>query len=599
MPPKDLFAFIWHYTAPFKWLLLAGMIVSGLMAVIEVWVFDFIGNIVNWLAATNPGDLFADKGSEIILMIAIVAVLWPLFALIDDTVTHQGMLGNYAMQIRWRAHRYMLRQSISHFTDDFAGRLATKVMQTALGVREAVLKVTNLFVYVAVYVLGALTLFTASDIRLAIPTLIWIFVYAGLGWHFMPRLQKISQEQADARSGLTGRIVDAYSNIQTVKMFSSNEEEDVYAKEGMETMLDTVYRQMRQVTLLSFFIHLVNGILIASTLGLGLWLWSRGQVETGALAVSGALLMRLQGMSHWFLWEVAALFESIGSVQDGIETLSRPISITDPDIPKPFQVVHGEIAYKDVHFNYGKTEGDGVIADFNLAIKPGEKVGLIGRSGAGKSTLVNLLLRLYDTEKGDILIDNHRIVDISQEELRKNIAVVTQDTSLLHRSIRENIAYGRPEATEQEIHQAAELAEAWDFIPDLVDGKGRKGLDAHVGERGVKLSGGQRQRIAIARVILKDAPILVLDEATSALDSEAEAAIQQQLDQLMQGKTVIAIAHRLSTIAAMDRLIVIDKGEIKEQGTHSQLVAQDGIYASLWARQSGGFIAVDETEEQT
>ena len=592
MPPSGMWAFIWHYTKPFKWMLLSLAILSALAGAVEVTLFNFIGTIVNWLSDTAPGDLFADKGGELVLIAIVALVLWPLLGFLSEALLHQGLLGNYAMQIRWRAHRYMLQQSTQFFTDDFAGRLTTKVMQTALGVRDAVVKVTNLFVYVGVYFTGAVLLFAAADIRLTAPILIWLVAYGLTMRHFLPKLKDVSKEQADARSGLVGRIVDAYTNIQTVKMFSSGRQEEGYAREGMEIMLDTVYRQMRQVTMLSLTLMIINAALITGTLGLGLYLWTGGLIEAGALAVAGALLMRIQGMSHWFIFEVAGLFESIGSVQDGIETVARPIKVRDADTPAPFAVTGGAVKFDDIGFHYGK--GSGIIENLTLSIGPGEKVGIVGRSGAGKSTLVSLLLRLYDVEKGRILIDNQDIAKIAQEDLRRAVGVVSQDTSLLHRSIFDNIAYGKPQATQEMVEEAARLAEAADFIPGLKDGKGRTGYDAHVGERGVKLSGGQRQRIAIARLILKDAPILVLDEATSALDSESELAIQTQLQRLMAGKTVIAIAHRLSTIAAMDRLIVIDRGRIVEEGSHGELVERGGLYADLWAHQSGGFIGADE-----
>ena len=587
-PPAKTLAFIWHYTKPFKWLLVTGIVVSIIMAVIELAIFGFIGSLVDWLASAERENFLATHLGEIIFMGILTAVIWPLLALIDDTIMHQGMMGNFAMQIRWRGHRYMLRQSTQFFADDFAGRIATKVMQTALGVRDTVMQLTTLYTYVGAYAIGAIVMFAASDWRLSIPILLWMVAYGIVMRFFLPRLQKISEAQSDARSVLTGRVVDAYSNIQTVKLFSSNQDEDKYAREGMEIMLDPVYKQMRMATQLSFWLHFLNGLLIASTIGIGLWLWSINAVAASALAVSTALLMRLQGMSHWFIWEVAGLFENIGAVEDGMGTIAKDIAVKDPETPTSFEEPKGSIIFKDLSFHYGKEKG--VLEKFNLEIKEGEKVGLIGRSGAGKSTLINLLLRLYDPEKGRIEINKTDIKSVLQEDLRRNIAVVSQDTSLLHRSIRENIAYGMPEASEEDIIKAARQADADSFIPELTDGKDRTGYEAHVGERGVKLSGGQRQRIAIARVILKNAPILVLDEATSALDSEAEAAIQEQLDSLMAGKTVIATAHRLSTIAAMDRLIVLDQGQIIEDGTHDSLLAQDGVYASLWKRQSGGFL---------
>ncbi|MEO1042998.1 MAG: ABC transporter ATP-binding protein [Pseudomonadota bacterium] len=590
-PPTKLFAFIWYYAKPFRWLLGTMIITSTVIALMEVFAFERIGALVDLAAQSGGENFMATHGLELLLTVFVIAIAWPLLSVLDDLILLQGVMGNMAMNIRWRGHRYLLRQSSSFFADDFAGRVATKLMQTALGARETAVKLTNIMVWGTVYFGSAFLLFFANDPWLTAPLLVWLVVYLAAMQFFLPRMAKVSEQQSEDRSMLTGRIVDAYTNIGTVKLFSTGPAEDAYAREGMETMLGSVYGQMRLATALSAILHFINGMMIAGTLGLGLVLWSGGQISIGAVAFASTLALRLQGISHYFLWEIANLFENIGMTQNGMEMMSKPLSIVDQS-EKPLRVERGEVTFDNVTFSYGKEKG--VIGNFAMTLKPGEKVGLVGRSGAGKSTLVNLLLRLHDVEGGKILIDGQAIAGITQDSLRSSIGVVTQDTSLMHRSIRENIAYGRPGATEDEIITAAKKAEAWDFIQGLSDQKGRTGLDAHVGERGVKLSGGQRQRIAIARVILKDAPILIFDEATSALDSEVEAAIQERLDDLMGDKTVIAIAHRLSTIAAMDRLIVLEQGQIVEEGSHNALLAQDGLYASLWKRQSGGFIGTKE-----
>ncbi|MEE4211398.1 MAG: ABC transporter ATP-binding protein [Parvularcula sp.] len=593
-PPSKLWAFIWYYAKPFKWLFAATIVTSALIAFIEVFAFERIGALVDLAAESGPDAFFSEHALTLWVALGLIAFIWPLLTLIDEVTYLQGIMGNMPMSIRWRGHRYLLRQSASFFADDFAGRVATKLMQTALGAREVAAKLTNLFVWATVYFGSALVLFAANDWRLTLPLAVWFAAYVLCLRYYLPKLSAISKLQSDDRSMLTGRIVDAYTNISTVKLFSNGPAEDEYAREGMRKMLGSVYPQMRYATQLSVTLHLMNGFLIAATLGLGLFLWSGGAITIGAVAFATSLALRLQGISHFFLWEVANLFENIGMTEDGMETIARPLSVTDRTQTE-LKVTRGEIAFEKIHFRYG--EDKRVIQDLDLTIAPGEKVGLIGRSGAGKSTLVNLLLRLHDLEDGKILIDGQDIGHVTQDSLRRSIGVVTQDTALMHRSIRENIAYGRPEASEEDVISAAERAEAWDFIRDLEDKKGRRGLEAHVGERGVKLSGGQRQRIAIARVILKDAPILVLDEATSALDSEVEAAIQSRMDDLMAEKTVIAIAHRLSTIAAMDRLIVLDKGQIVEEGNHASLLERGGLYASLWQRQSGGFIGADESDD--
>jgi len=591
-PPQSMLKFVWHYTKPFRFLLLCLFITSALISGIEVYMFNAIGNMIDWMQVSDPSTFFDVYGDELLGVAVLILVIWPLLSLLDSALEHQGLLGNFAMQIRWRAHRYLLGQSTTFYANDFAGRIATKVMQTALSVRDSIVSINGLVVYVVVYFSSALVIFVSNDVRLALPLISWLVAYVLVMRYFLPKLKIVSAEQSDARSLMTGRVVDAYSNIQTVKMFSSSNAEELYAKDSMQEMLVSVYKQMRLVTQLNTTLIGLNALLICTTMGFGVWLWTQSIVSAGAIAVAGALTLRLQAMSQWFIWELARLFEAIGTTQDGMNTLAQPKSVEDVSGATDLVVERGQIVFSKVEFHYGKQSG--VINDFSLNINAGERIGIVGRSGAGKSTLVNLLLRLYDLENGTIKIDGQNIAQVNQQSLRHQIAMVTQDTSLLHRTIRENIIYGRPNASEQELLHAIKLAKADDFVNDLEDSEGNRGLDAKVGERGVKLSGGQRQRIAIARVILKDAPILILDEATSALDSEVEAAIQEQLEQLMRGKTVMAIAHRLSTIAKMDRLIVLENGQIAEQGTHAQLVSDGGTYAKLWSRQSGGFLGSNQ-----
>ncbi|MGV8832829.1 MAG: ABC transporter ATP-binding protein [Devosia sp.] len=593
-PPKGLVAFCLHYShGAKKWLGLMALL-AALIAASEILLFGFIGDIVNWLAAADPKTFLATDGWKLAIMGAIILVVMPVLVVFSTLIMHQTLLSNFPQRIRWMSHRYLIRQSMSYFQDEFAGRIGAKLMQTSLAVREVVMKLLDMLVYVVVYFTGAVFLAASSDWRLAVPFLVWVVGYVAMMRYFIPRLGKISQAQADARSLMTGRIVDSYSNIATVKLFSHSNREEGYAKEAMDQFLDTAYRQMRLFSVLNIMVNWSGAVLLFLVGATGIWLWLQGSMTPGALAVSLGLVMRFQGMSQWVMWEMSSLFENIGTVRDGISSISLPRIVTDETEAEPIGTVKGDIKFENVSFHYGKTGG--VIEDLNLHIRPGEKIGLVGRSGAGKSTIVNLLLRFYDRADGHILIDGQDIARVTQDSLRANIGVVTQDTSLLHRSVRENILYGRPDASEAMMREAADLAEASDFIEGLSDPKGRTGFDAHVGERGVKLSGGQRQRIAIARVLLKNAPILVLDEATSALDSEAEAAIQSQLQLLMRGKTVIAIAHRLSTIAMMDRLVVLDKGRVIETGTHAELLETGGIYSSLWNRQSGGFIDADQTE---
>ncbi|MBH0079780.1 ABC transporter ATP-binding protein [Pseudoalteromonas sp. NZS11] len=596
-PPSTLFAFCRHYTKGMELSLVLMSISAAMLAILEVSLFSYMGQLVDWLTAYTPETLFVEQKSELIKMAVVLLLVLPVVVFFHSAILHQALLGNYPMSIRWLAHRYLLRQSVSFYQNEFAGRIATKVLQTSLAVRETVTKLLDVLMYIVVYFGSMVFLVAEADWRLMIPLLVWLVLYICVQLYFVPRLKKIASSQADARSEMTGRIVDSYTNISTIKLFSYTQREEQYAKQSMDVFLQPVYKQMRLVTSLNFVIQSLNYLLVFSVTAVSLYLWSLSAISAGAIAVAVSLALRLNGMAQWIMWEISSLFENIGTVADGMKTLSNPIEVADKPNADTLNVSQGAIEFNNVHFNYGKaaneTNRSPVMDGLNLNIKPGEKIGLVGRSGAGKSTLVNLLLRFYDTDSGTIKIDGQNITGVSQESLRRYIAMVTQDTSLLHRSVKDNILYGRPDATQAEMINATKQAKALEFINDLVDSKGNKGFDAQVGERGVTLSGGQRQRIAIARVLLKNAPILILDEATSALDSEVEAAIQASLDDLMTGKTVIAIAHRLSTIAQMDRLIVLDDGGVVEQGTHEELIAKGGIYAALWTHQTGGFIGVD------
>ena len=594
-PPRSLYAFCRHYTRGTEpWLALMALLTTAI-AITEVSLYAFTGSIVDRLSSHTPATFLQEEGWNFALMAVVVLLVMPALNLLSAMVIHQTLLGNFPMRIRWQVHRYLLRQSMGYFQDEFAGRISTKLMQTSLAVRETVIKLLDVGNYVIVYFGGALIVAASADWRLMLPFAGWIVAYSILLRYAIPRLNKVAQEQADARSTMTGRIVDSYTNIATVKLFSHSHREEDYARESMGEFLDTVHRQMRLATIVNVSNDTLNMLLLFAVASTGIGLWMNDAVSVGAIAVAIAFVLRLMGMSQWIMWEMSALFENIGTVQDGINSIALPATVDDAPDAKDIGPVRGDIRFEHVTFHYGKQGG--VIEGLDLHVRPGEKVGLVGRSGAGKSTLVNLLLRFYDREGGAIRVDGTDIATVTQDSLRAAIGVVTQDTSLLHRSVRENILYGRPDASEAELVEAARQANADGFIQELVDAKGRRGYDAQVGERGVKLSGGQRQRIAIARVLLKNAPILVLDEATSALDSEVEAVIQENLYRLMQGKTVIAIAHRLSTIAAMDRLVVMDQGRIVEQGTHEQLLAHGGLYAQLWQRQSGGFLELEaETE---
>jgi ATP-binding cassette subfamily B multidrug efflux pump len=595
-PPKNFFAFLWACSEGLRPYILAMTLCTAVIGAFEALLFAMLGRVVDWLAAVEPARLWTEQRGSLLLLAAILAAS-PIVVALQTMLKHQTLAANFPMRLRWNFHRLLLRQSMGFYQDEFAGRIATKVMQTALAVRDTWLTVADILVFITIYFVTMVAVVGSFDAWLLLPFLGWLALYAAALVFFVPRLGKVAAAQADARSLMTGRVTDAYTNIATVKLFSHANREASYARAAMQEFMQTAYAQMRLVSGFEITNHLLSMALLASTAGAALWLWTQGQVSVGAVAAATAMALRLNGISHWIMWELASLFEHVGTVQDGINTLARRHTVVDRAGAEPLQVPRGEIRFEHVRFAYGGERS--VIEDFSLTIRAGEKIGLVGRSGAGKSTIVNLLLRFYDVEGGRILIDGQDIAEVTQTSLRAQVGMVTQDTSLLHRSVRDNIVYGRPDATDERMVAAARRAEAHEFILGLSDPKGRHGYDAHVGERGVKLSGGQRQRVAIARVMLKDAPILLLDEATSALDSEVEAAIQQSLYRLMEGKTVVAIAHRLSTIAAMDRLIVMDRGRIVEEGDHASLLAQGGLYARLWAHQSGGFLGEEVDEDET
>ena len=624
-PREGMLKFMWACTKGLRGWLLLFMILSAGIGIYEAMLFAWIGNIVDWLGVYTPQNLWAEKGDMLLLILAVM-ILSPLWIALSSFIHFQTLQGVFPMQMRWRFHQRMLGQSMQFYQDEFSGRVSAKVMQTALAVRDTVMTVTDMFMYVAVYFITSGIILFNLDSLLLIPFIVWFVLVWLAMWYFIPKLKQTAIVQADARALMTGRITDAYANIMTVKLFSHSRRELDYAKNAMVQFLGTVHAQMRWVSYLEVSTHLISVILVSSTAGIGIYLWQQSAVGVGAIAAATAMALRLNGLTRWIMWQTASLFESIGTVQDGMRTLSAPQTIVDKPNAAILKVSDGRIVFDHVDFSYeGEDDATGLnkhksgkpldnmnedaaipaadsaagtsyvklLDNFYLDIKPGEKIGLVGRSGAGKSTLVNLLLRFFDVDKGKIYIDGQAIDEVTQESLRQQIGMVTQDTSLLHRTVRENIAYGRPDATDEEIITASKQAQAWDFIKDLYDDKGNTGLDTQVGERGVKLSGGQRQRIAISRVMLKNAPILLLDEATSALDSEIEFAITESLNDIMTGKTVIAIAHRLSTIAALDRLVVMDKGRIIEQGSHDELLALNGVYARLWQRQSGGFLGED------
>ena len=593
-PPQTLFAFLWDYSQPFKRLFVFTAIMSVIVAAVEIGLIYYMGRVVDVLNAGNPTEVWQRYGTELILVAVFILVVRPVLQVVDVALLNNAILPNFGTLVRWRSHAQVLRQSVGWFENDFAGRIANRIMQTPPAAGEAVFQVFDAITFSMAYLIGAAVLLWNADLRLVVPLLIWLGLYLVLLRWTMKRVGPASKAASDARSQVTGRVVDSYTNIHSVKMFAHHDLELSYAREAIENTRRTFSKEMRIYTVMDVSLVILNGLLIVGVVGWAIWLWMGGLASVGVVAAATALTLRLNAMTGWIMWAVSAFFRSLGVVSEGMETIAQPITLVDGPNAKPLQVGAGEISIENLSHHYGR--GSGGLDTISLTIHPGEKIGLVGKSGAGKSTLVKLLLRFYEAEGGRISIDGQDIATVTQDSLRSVIGMVQQDSSLLHRSVRDNILYGRPAATDDQIVAAARQAEAHDFILDLQDPHGRPGYEAQVGERGVKLSGGQRQRVALARVILKNAPILVLDEATSALDSEVEAAIQSTLYGMMKGKTVIAIAHRLSTIAQLDRILVLDDGRIVEDGSHAELLAQGGQYAAFWNRQSGGFIGLEAAE---
>ncbi|UYV36695.1 ABC transporter ATP-binding protein/permease [Rhodobacteraceae bacterium D3-12] len=593
-PPQTLWRFMLGYSKPFKTVFWLAGIMSVVVAAGELLLIYYMGWVVDILQG-DPAGVWEEHGNTMIALAVFILLLRPAFQLFDVMLVNNAIMPNFGTLIRWRSHAHVLRQSVGWFENDFAGRIANRIMQTPPAAGEAVFQVFDALTYSLAYVIGAVIVLGQADARLAVPLVLWLVAYAALMRWTVRRVGPASEKASDARSAVTGRVVDAYTNIHSVKMFAHTKGEMDYAKEAIDHSRDTFQAEMRLYTLMDFGLVMLNGFLIMGVVGWAVLLWMQGQASVGAVAAASALVLRLNAMTGWIMWAITSFFRQLGVVKEGMQTIAQPIDLVDAPEAKPLRLGNGRIEVDGVSHHYGR--GSGGLNAVELAVAPGEKVGLVGRSGAGKSTLVKLLLRFYDAEAGVIRIDGQDITNVTQDSLRAAIGMVQQDSALLHRSVRDNIAYGRPEASEEEIIAAAKKAEAHGFIEGLVDAKGNGGYAAQVGERGVKLSGGQRQRITLARVILKDAPILLLDEATSALDSEVEAAIQDTLYGMMEGKTVIAIAHRLSTIAHMDRIVVMDDGRIVEEGRHADLLAQGGLYAQFWARQSGGFLG-DETGDE-
>ncbi len=591
-PPRRLWPFLKEYVRPFRGVFAVTALLSVIAAASDVALIWYVGRLVDQLAGGGPAQVWASHGAEILWVGLAVLVLRPLLLVSNVALLHNTILPNFGTMIRFRAHDHVLRQPVGWFEGDFAGRIANRVMQTPPAAGDAVFQTFDAMAFASVTIVGAGIMLADADPRLLVPLLVWFALYALLVRWTLRRAGPASKASSDARSAVTGKVVDAYTNIHSVKLFAHHDLEMRHATEAIEHARATFQKEMRIITKMDLALTALNGFLIVAVTGWALLLWYQGQASVGTVAAASALVLRLNNMTYWIMWATTSLVQALGVVQEGMETITQPIGLTDAPDARPLRLTEGRVVLDRVSHHYGR--GTGGLRDVSLTLRPGERIGLVGRSGAGKSTLVKLMLRFYDCEQGRILIDGQDVAHVTQDSLRRAIGMVQQDSSLLHRSVRENILYGRPEATEEQMIAAAKRAAAHDFILTLEDPEGRKGYDAHVGERGVKLSGGQRQRIGLARVILKDAPILILDEATSALDSEVEAEIQDALYGVMQGKTVIAIAHRLSTIAAMDRIVVLEDGAVAEEGSHAGLLAQGGLYARFWARQSGGFIGTED-----
>ncbi len=593
-PPRKLWPFLADYIRPFRKVFAATALFSTLNACAEVGLIWYIGHMVDFLGQGTPASVWAGHGTEIVLVAAAIVIIRPLIGGTGVALLHNTILTNFGTMMRWRAHAHIMRQPVGWFESDFAGRIANRIMQAPPAAGDAVFQVFDAVAFASTTLVAAALMLANADVRLLVPLVLWFAGYAALMRWTIQRAGPASTASSEARSAVTGRVVDSYTNIHSVKLFAHDDRELTYAKDAIEAARKAFQKEMRIVTVMDTVLTFLNGLMVVSVSGLAIYLWYHGFASVGIVAAAVALVLRLHSMTYWIMWATTNLVQNLGTVQEGMQTITQPIGLVDDKAARPIAFAKGLIEIKGVSHHYGR--GSGGLQDLTLTVKPGERIGLIGRSGAGKSTLVKLILRFYDTEAGQILIDGQNIALVTQASLRSQIGMVQQDSSLMHRSVRENILYAHPDAGEEAMLAAAKKAEAHEFILTLEDPQGRKGYDAHVGERGVKLSGGQRQRVALARVILKDAPILILDEATSALDSEAEALIQKALFGVMQGKTVIAIAHRLSTIAAMDRIVVLDAGHIVEEGTHAVLLAKGGLYSQFWARQSGGFLR-DVSEE--
>lgn len=589
-PPKNPVKFILFFTRGLCGFFIAASVLNSVIAIGEALFFVCLGLVVDWTSSSTPHNFIALHGTSILVMLLCAGVILPVASVLHSLLIHQTISGNYSSQIRWQLHSYLLNQSLSFFNEEYAGSLANKVMQTSVAVRTAVMKLIDVMVHLIVYIATMLIMLSNANISLCIPLAVWLILYISSLVCFIPQLRKASKQQSELRSTMVGRIVDSYTNISIVKLFGGHGKEEKYAKNAMDEFRHSEYRALRILTMFDVSVQFMNYTLLITLVMLSLWLWSNYLVTPGAIAIATAIAIRMINMSRWIMWEVGAIFENLGMIYDGIHTVSVPVSVRDPENPVKIDSFSNEIEFSHVSFGYKKSVG--IIHDLSMKIKAGEKVGIVGPSGAGKSTLISLLLRFYDVDSGSVSIDGENIRNFTQDDLRSLFSMVSQDTSLMHRTVGENIEYGaEDELQKAELEEVAAATDSLNFIENLSDYRGGAGFDSVVGDRGVKLSGGQKQRIAIARVLVKNSPILILDEATSALDSQSEKCIQENLEKLMQGKTVIAIAHRLSTLKKMDRIVVLEKGQIVESGSHEELLKSDGMYRKLWDLQTEGFIS--------